>query len=323
MNAAEAAAALRAHAADIACHLLGKPTFRTRHELRWRNKGSLSLQLREGRWTDFEADGRSRDMLDLIQYVRGGSVADAIRWAEDWLGNPVAASPAPQRRKEPPPPDLDIEADRQRRKGIALSLWEKAKPIEGTLAERYLKARGIPDDAIATALHVMRFDPACRRGEPYFDAHPALVCLITHIVTNEPLAVHRTYLLPDGSWRLPGDGAKLALGPSKGGCIRLSPDDAVTGGLSIVEGVETGLSIIGIGVRPVWSVLNAGGIATFPVLSGVECLNVYADNDRAKKGQEAAQRCFERWAEAGQEVIVRTPNVPDADWNDVLCGRAA
>ena len=51
----------------------------------------------------------------------------------------------------------------------------------------------------------------------------------------------------------------------------------------IAEGIETALAVIGnFGFRPVWATLSASAMAAFPVLSGVECLTIFADNDHPK-----------------------------------------
>jgi len=76
-------------------------------------------------------------------------------------------------------------------------------------------------------------------------AKRAVVALMTDPVTGGPIGVHRTYLDPEG--------AKIErkmLG--RRGVIRLSPDDAVTMGLGIAEGVEDGIAILLLGRSPVW-----------------------------------------------------------------------
>lgn len=83
-------------------------------------------------------------------------------------------------------------------------------------------------------------------------------------------------------------------------------------GLTLCEGVETGLAIHMVELRPVWSCGGAGTLATFPVLGGIECLTVAADADDA--GQRAAEAVAERWRQAGREVRTVTP--PAGDWGD-------
>jgi hypothetical protein len=250
-----------------------------------------------------------------VQRERGGDFAAALQWARARLGEaphldhqprPEARQRAPQGQREARP-----TADLARR------IWRESVPARGTIVERYLAGRGLslpesPDDP-----DVIRFHPACPRRVPedgkLIEHHPAMLAMMTHPITAEPCGVHRTFLLPDGSDRLRDPKGKAMLG--KAGVVRISPDDDVTMGLGIAEGIETTLSVMQhAGWRPMWCATSAGAIASFPVLNGIEALTVFADADAA--GQRAAERCARRWAEAGREAFIITPR--EGDWNDVV-----
>ena len=147
------------------------------------------------------------------------------------------------------------------------------KPIRGTIAEQYLRARGCalsPDD------------DDLRYGElrhPSGYIGPCMSALVTDARTREPLTLHRTWIKPDGT-KADVDPPRLLLGKhrKKGGVIRLSPDDAVTTALAIGEGVETMLTVAH-AFRPVWSAIDADNLAVFPVLDGIESLLIVADHD--------------------------------------------
>ena len=62
--------------------------------------------------------------------------------------------------------------------------------------------------------------------------------------------------------------------------VRLWPDEAVTYGLCVGEGLETCLTAAH-GFTPVWACLDAGNLAGLPVLPGVEALTIVADHDEA------------------------------------------
>jgi hypothetical protein len=64
-----------------------------------------------------------------------------------------------------------------------------------------------------------------------------MLALLRDIRTNKPRAIHRTALTPAG-----GKIGRMVLGSKVGAAIKLSPDDAVTMGLAIAEGIETALS---------------------------------------------------------------------------------
>ena len=128
-------------------------------------------------------------------------------------------------------------------------------------------------------------------------------------------AVHRT--------RLTADGQKIdrrMFGIAAGSAIKLDADDAVTMGLTIGEGIETGLAARQLGFRPAWALGSVGAIASFPVLAGIEALTILAENDDSGASQRAVQECGQRWHDAGREVVV--VEAAAGDVNDALRRRA-
>ena len=192
-----------------------------------------------------------------------------------------------------PPPAPD-RADEAVRVDLALKIWDAAGPLKNSLGWRYFTER--------RGLHVGLLDlDHCLRFHVGFSA---VVALMTDAITNEPVGVHRTFLKADATKNVDqGQKGKKMLG--KQGVIRLSPDEIVTDGLGITEGIETGLAIMLEGWRPVWCATSCGGIERLPVMAGIEHLTIFADNDRA--GIHAAQTCADRWHQAGRDAEVRTP----------------
>lgn len=82
--------------------------------------------------------------------------------------------------------------------------------------------------------------------------------------------------------------------------MRLWPDDAVTLGLGVGEGIETCLTLAK-EHTPVWSMLDSSELASLPYLYPVECLTVAIDNEEA--GKRAFYAVAERWSRKGAEVI--------------------
>jgi hypothetical protein len=197
----------------------------------------------------------------------------------------------------------------------ALRLWRQALEPRRTLVEAYLRNRrlDLPDEA---ANEVIRFRPDCPFGPA--ERFPAMVCLVRNIRTNEPQAIHRTALAPDGT-AIKHDGKthRLSLGPVAGGAIKLDPDEEVTQGLCIGEGVETCLAGRLMGLRPVWSVVSTGGIETFPVLPGLDGLHIFRENDANGASAKAVEACARRWHEAGRNVVIADPDTAK-DLNDEL-----
>ena len=175
------------------------------------------------------------------------------------------------------------DADRLRR---ATNIWRTAKPLPGTLGEKYfVKTRGLDLAKLGDLSHALRW---------HADLH-AVIAGMSDPMTGEGVGVHRTFIETDGTKR-----ERMMLG--KQGVVRLSSDDDVLEGLGICEGIEDGLAILVSGWAPVWAATNAGGVERFPVLPGIEALTIFHDKDEA--GTRAAELCAQRWASAGREVFL-------------------
>ena len=144
---------------------------------------------------------------------------------------------------------------------------------------------------------------------------PALVALVTDAETNQPLTLHFTWITRSGKAGIDKPRLLLAGHRKAGGVIRLWPDESVTTGLAIGEGIETCLAGASI-YTPVWATVDAGNLKSFPVLGGIESLFVFVDHDTA--GLKAAEEVAERWMEAGKEVVRAIPDMPGKDVCDVL-----
>ncbi|AKM44342.1 hypothetical protein NL30_29020 [Burkholderia contaminans] len=177
----------------------------------------------------------------------------------------------------------------------ARALWDACCPISG-VALAYLEARCC---RIPPADGELRWHPALKH--PAGHVGPALVALVTNAVTGKPMTLHRTWVKPDGR-KADIDPPRLLLRehPKHGGVIRLWPDDAVSTGLGVAEGIETALSLAH-GYVPVWACIDAGNLQALPVLAGIESLIIAADDDPA--GRAAAAACAQRWSNAGREVV--------------------
>ena len=101
------------------------------------------------------------------------------------------------------------------------------------------------------------------------------------------------------------------------GIVRLTPDEDVTHGLLLAEGLETALAALSKGLRPAWSTGSTSIMAKMPVLGGTESITILADNDKNGAGERAAREAGRRWKEAGR--VVRVWISPTrGDFNDIL-----
>lgn len=201
----------------------------------------------------------------------------------------------------------------------ALRWWNEGVCIWDTPAQAYLASRRFdglfPPDRDA----VFRFHPACvfGRGEQL----PCLLALLRNVETDQPQAVHRTALTPDGHKI-----DRKMLGPKAGAAIKLWPQAAVTNRLVVGEGIETSLSAAlhirhrGSLLSPAWACVDAGNLETLPVIPSVQTLTILVDNDASGRGQKAAEACMQRWVSTGRKVVRLVPKVMGADFNDISIG---
>lgn len=253
--------------------------------------------------------GRGGDVIDLVRYLDGCDFATALRTLAggDWKAAPIETAALAAK----------TAADSKARMESALAIWREAVAVPETLAEVYLRKRGItflPGD------HVLRFHPAC----PFGTGHSisCMIALYRDIVTNEPRAIHRTAIKTGGLKAFDAKNSRKALAPIGGCAIKLTEDAHVDQGLMIGEGLETVLSAMQLGFKPAWAVGDDGGIAKFPVLAGIDALTIFVDNDAADKngrlaGPSAASECSKRWVAAGREVRRIIPRGVN-DMNDLI-----
>ena len=223
--------------------------------------------------------------------------------------------------RRPIEPRRDDDELRARSLVNAAACVRKIRPVRSTAGERYLREiRRIDTDAVADVLE--RVDVIGWRPRVYFHhpGHPLhaqrLACIVgvmTDPVTAVPNgAISRTYI--DENLHKVCKAKTLG---SPAGLIRPTPDEDISYGLYLAEGLETALTAMAKGLRPVWSTGSTALMKAFPVLSGIDCLTVLADHDASGVGEMAAREVEARWRRAGREARVFIPESP-GDLNDLL-----
>ena len=178
----------------------------------------------------------------------------------------------------PPPPAKDDDTPLR-----VSNIWRTSEPLPGMLGERYLtEIRGLKLGG--DLQHAVRWQKDLK----------AIIGLMTDPTSGEPTGVHRTFLNDDGTKR-----ERKMLG--RAGAIRLSPDEDVSEGLGVTEGIEDGLAVLAAGWAPVWSCLSCGGIERFPVLGGVECLTIF--QTRTRRASAPRKRALHD-GQAGREAFL-------------------
>lgn len=209
------------------------------------------------------------------------------------------------RKNTSPEPDPDAEA----RTEAALAIWRASQDIEGSLAQTYLRSRGL----VLSPLSSLRFHPGLKHASR--GVWPAMVALVVHGETGLPIAIHRTFLARDGHGKAPVDPPKMMLGPCRGGAVRLGEPGDV---LMVGEGIETCLAAMQAAGKPAWAALSTSGLRALDLPRASVEVIVLADGDAP--GEAAAQHCARRWQREGRSVrIARPPS--GMDFNDLLKAR--
>ncbi|WP_375702276.1 toprim domain-containing protein [Bartonella sp. AA89HNZF] len=188
----------------------------------------------------------------------------------------------------------------------AKAIWQQSQPIKNTLAETYLRMRGITCDLPAD----LRFHSKC--PHPSGVTLPALVALVKGAGS---FAIHRTFLQANGC-KTDQKPAKAMLGSVTGGGVQLS--QANPKHLVICEGIETGLALLsGLLTEPVnlWASLSTHGMRHVNLPPTKARLTIAMDGDDAgrKAGFTLAARAYRQ----GFEVFMMQAPY-GLDFNDVL-----
>src|SRR6266566_6576600 len=219
-------------------------------------------------------------------------------WGRGRLGAASISAATPQHDTK-----ADEASDRQRTE-MALRIWAETQPAAGSLVETYLRARGINIPNPPS----LRFHPALKHSSG--GRWPALVAVVTRGAEGEPIAIHRTFLSPDGRGKAPIDRQKMLLGPCRGGAVRLGP---VSDRLMIAEGIETCLAAMQGKGWSAWAALSTSGLRSLDLPPVVREVIVLADGDDS--GESAARTAGLRWRREGR--IVRIARAPaGTDFND-------
>ncbi len=273
------------------------------------NKGkSLYVHLsgaRVGNWTD-AATGQFGDLLDLVRETCGlVDFRDVADEARRFLNEPHPI-PASLRTGDA---QTDLPVDRPAGER-ARRLFRMTMPLAGTLADSYLRHRGILRASLHSAL---RFHPSCYYRDlatGRTNSYPALIAAVTDrsgVITG----VHRTWLDPasDGKARI--DDPRRALGGLLGNAVRFR--FPVQGSVSVMaagEGLESILSLAHVMPgMPMVSALTANHLAAFRLPDGCRRLYIAADADAA--GRHGIEGLSRRAQALGILPLVLSPELGD------------
>lgn len=269
--------------------------------------GGASGKGAAGKWVD-AASSEHGDLLDVIRETLGlADFAEITEEARRFLSLPQSEPAAPAYRPQMTPGPSGST-------GAAQRLWRMARPLAGTLAEAYLRERGITDLRSGDPL---RFLPDCYwrpEGGGPTETWPALIAAVTDL-DGHVTGAHRTWVSRDGRRKAPLDPPRKAMGGLLGNGVRLSRvQDVMAAG----EGIETLLSLRQVLPRlPMVAALSAGHLAALLFPAPLRRLYVVCDNDPA--GQVAREALVARATGAGVEALALSPML--GDFNDDLVAR--
>ena len=277
-------------------------------------KDRFSVNVKKQLW-NCRGCGKGGDAIALVRHVDGVTFAQAVERLTRQQWTPMRTT---LHRREPD----DTKGD-DRNVEIALRIFDGAGSILHARAERakryLLHWRNIDIDQIPDLDDVLRFEPRCPFNG---DKLPCLISLVRDIITDKPRAIQRI--------ALDADGQKIdrrSLGPTRGGAIKLWPDAEITQGLTVGEGMETVAAAAtrithrGTLLQPAWALIDRANLGGFPVLAGIGALTILVDHDQSGDGPADASACARRWAAAGREAALLTPNTLGFDFNDIALGR--
>jgi hypothetical protein len=216
------------------------------------------------------------DVIALVQHVEGLSFQAAV---ERLTGEQIERERGRRPQEVPRHPTPREDEDDKHALRIAASIAGGLAPLRGTRGETYLRdVRKIDTEEIGDVLEstdAIGWNPSVlfRESGHALDGkrRGAIIGIMTDPISAEPTGgISRTYL---------HEGRKVGkaknLGPA--GIVRLTPDEDVTHGLFLAEGLETVLAAMSKGLRPAWSTGSTSIMAKMPVLGGIEGITILAD----------------------------------------------
>ena len=258
------------------------------------------------RFDDKDGDGtwfcnqcRSGDGIKLVMRVRGVDFVAACALIDPEIGN-----------FEPDQPTHLVDEEQVRQS--MRRMGEGAQPV-GPLdpVHRYLERRLGRGVVIPSCLRTLR---SClyKDGET-LSYHPAMLASVRDL-SGHAVALHRTYLTPDGHKADVRSVRKVIGKLPDGSAVRLGEPAETMG---VAEGIETALSASILHNMPVWATLNAGRLRVWQPPADVLTVVIFGDNDISCEGQEAAYSLGRR---LNRSIVaqVSIPDAPGTDWNDVL-----
>jgi hypothetical protein len=294
-----------------------------------------------GAWRD-EATGDDGDLIQLIGYCLGlQSYGEIYKWCLDYLGlkqtDPATRKALVERRKRL---ELELqERKKQEEKDAAINakkakgvwLYSREKWLDTPLDD-YFNSRSISIRNLKTFPQALRYRPTSQHTDDEtgeITDWPTMYAAMQNAEGNI-VAVHRTWLRPDGSGKAPVSPPRRIWPRFEGCVIRLakgerclSPEEAGRRGVKapvvITEGIEDGLAVYqACPDLRIWAAGTLGNIGKVPILPCISKIIVCADNDAGNpQAKIQLQKSIARLQQSGLPVAV-VRSFHGKDMNDLL-----
>jgi len=300
---------------EVLCErLLGKPNSAHSDSIRYGSKGSLSINLKNGLWYNFET-GEKGNALQLIAHEMGfNEFKETIGYAKYFLNYNDLLDRSTSTKK---PPTKRSVIESPNKKDYAKKLLKESLPIEGTIAARYLKEhRKLAHFKSAD----VRFVPnlPTRHGDNKMRV-PALMC-IARDSSGELNNVQVTRLNAlTGNKDYASKTIKQTYGKRNGCPVDLN-NKSTESKIYLTEGLETGLSLLEANPKArVMTVLGKENFKTVDLSRLTNHVVFCVDNDGKKTfGDMTIITSALRIMSAGKSVSIICPEKEGEDFNDVL-----
>ena len=295
------------------------------------SKGSLSIVARTleangtkcnaGTWYNFETEEKG-DMLTLVGKQKGLQGKNLYRYAVTKI--------LPDLKDLPSHPSATSSSELpgySKLEDLAARILEESGPIANTLAEDYLRNRGVTELSSSALFYHPALITRNEKGD-WLHNIPGLV-VVAGNPKSQSINIQVTYLKDGGKKNTEVAVQRRTIGTFQGSlgfhsCL-LSPGDSTSNGFTFVaEGTETALSVLQVlpGDRVV-ATLGKGNLARLDPDLVTERVVLVLDNDGTSyRADSLVLRAATRLLEAGKVVYVVWPDLlpgtTKTDMNDVL-----
>jgi Toprim domain len=295
------------------------------------------------------------DVIDLVAYLKGWSAGNdragrdqALAWLADFCGllrltTSQRAKQAMTSRRQAREAEKKRDEDLAEKQKRAFQIWLYGNPILGSRADTYLRGRGIDLRALPGGPRggirlpkIVR----CLESHLHTESRRELPCMIAGCVdpvSGKLLAIHRTWLAPNGEGKADVTPAKKVWPDFRGlviplwrGETGLSVKAAIAAGLRetlvLTEGIEDGLSAVIAEPRyRTWAMISLGNLVNVAQVLPA-CIDSVIVHRQREWSNAAAVAAFDRGKAAleasGRPVAIVEAMGGGKDLNDTLRGAA-